>query len=153
MSAPADGAGTTVVARPRKVRRLVIPVAALVLIVCTVAGIFLQNSTTGVFFTVSDQVAMVGIGAVLAGIILLPMRPRMRADESGIEVRNTINTHHYTWPEVEGVSFPDGAGWARVDLPDDEYEPILAIQAFDGEHAVRAMRELRELRRHIGHIE
>ncbi|MDR7303345.1 PH domain-containing protein [Haloactinomyces albus] len=153
MSARAESADTTVVVRPRKIRRLVIPVAAVVLTVSTIAGILLQDTTTGVFFTVSDQVAMVGIGMVLAGCILLPMRPRMRADEQGIEIRNTLMTYRYTWPEVLGISFPDGAACARLELPDDEYVAIMAIQSIDGGHAVQAMRDLRELRRRIGHIE
>jgi hypothetical protein len=45
------------------------------------------------------------------------------------------------------VSFPDGQPWARLELPSDEYVPIVAIQAADGELAVTAIRELRALHR------
>lgn len=153
MSARAGETGTAVMARPHKIRRVVIPAAAVVLIVNTIAGTLLRTTSPGVFFTVSDQVAMVGIGMVLACCILLPMRPRVRADEEGIEVRNTLLTYRYAWPDVVGVSFPDGAAWARLELPDDEYVAIMAIQSADGDRAVRAMRDLRELRRRIGHGE
>jgi hypothetical protein len=43
------------------------------------------------------------------------------------------------------VSFPVGARWARVDLPDDEYVPAMAIQAIDKERAVAAMDSVRAL--------
>jgi Bacterial PH domain len=46
---------------------------------------------------------------------------------------------------VLAVTFPDGASWARLDLPDDEYVPVLAVQAVDGTRAVTAMRQLRAL--------
>ena len=43
------------------------------------------------------------------------------------------------------MSFPRGARWARVDLPDDEYIPVMAIQAVDKERAVDAMDRVRGL--------
>lgn len=145
--------GDAVIVRPKRVRRVAIPCAIVVLASCVLAGVLLRNTPTGVIFSVSDQVAMVGIGVVLAGLIMLPMRPRLRADENGVEIRNPILTRRYEWSDVVDVSFPDGAAWARLELPDDEYEAIMAIQAVDGEHAVRAMRDLRSLRRRIGHLD
>ena len=46
-----------------------------------------------------------------------------------------------------GVSFPDGARWARLDLPDDEYVPVLAIQAVDGNAQSRRWRQFRAQQR------
>jgi hypothetical protein len=46
---------------------------------------------------------------------------------------------------VVGVSFPAGARWARIDLPDDEYIPLMAIQAVDKDRAVDAMDTVRTL--------
>jgi hypothetical protein len=43
------------------------------------------------------------------------------------------------------VSFHPGARWARVDLPDDEYVPVLAIQSVDKERAIEAMDQVRAL--------
>jgi hypothetical protein len=113
----------------------------------TTVAVLLRSSSTGVHFYVSDQVAMAGIGLVLAAGALWFARPRVRADHDGVEVRNMLGTHHYRWSEIRSVSFPDGSPWARLELPADEYVPILAVQAIDGEHAVTAMRELRRLRR------
>jgi hypothetical protein len=112
-----------------------------------VVAILLRSSSTGVTFYVSDQVAMGGIGIVLAAGALWFAWPRVRADHDGVEVRNMLGTHRYRWSDITGISFPDGSPWARLELPDDEYVPILAVQAIDGDHAVAAMRELRRLRR------
>jgi photosystem II stability/assembly factor-like uncharacterized protein len=46
---------------------------------------------------------------------------------------------------VVAVSFPAGARWARIDLPDDEYIPLMAIQAVDKDRAVDAMDTVRRL--------
>lgn len=136
-------------AKPIKIRRTAYPIAIVLVVVFAVVGTLLRSTPTGVVFSVSDQVAMVLLGVLLAGGAMLLTRPRLRADAEGLEVRNIIGTTRVPWNLVEGVSFPDGAPWARVELPDDEYVPIMAIQATDGQHAVVAMRKLRELRRSI----
>lgn len=141
--------GDVVVIRPRKVRRVVIPVAVLLLIVFGIVAALLRNTSTGVYFRVSDQVAMAGLGVLLACGALLLVRPRVRADTDGVEVRNVVSTYRYDWDAFVTISFPEGAPWARVELPDDEYVPVMAIQATDGGHAVQAMRQLRELRRRV----
>ena len=142
-------AAETVEVRPRKVRRVAIPAAVVLLVAFVVAGALLRNTSTGVVFRMSDQVAMGLLGVLLAGGALMLTRPRLRADERGIEVRNVVTTHRYDWSAVESVTFPDGAAFARLELPEDEYVPVLAIQATDGDHAVASMRELRELRRTV----
>lgn len=137
-------------ARPRKVRVLAVIGALVFVAVFTVVAVLLRNSSTGVYFYLSDQIAMVGIGVLLACGSLMFARPRVRADLDGVEVRNMLGSRRYAWSEIESVSFPDGSAWARLELPDDEYVPVLAVQAIDGEHAVTAMRELRRLRREAG---
>lgn len=131
----------------RPLRAVVISwVSAVVIVVLfTVIALVLRNSDTGVFFRVADQVALVLIGLFIAGGCLLMARPRVRADAAGIEVRNVIATRYLPWSEVQRVAFPDGASWARLDLPDYEYIPVMAVQAVDGQRAVEAMRRLRAL--------
>lgn len=136
-----------VVVRPRKVRFFAGAGALVLFAAFAVAGVFLRESDTGANFRLSDQVAMVGIGIMLALGALWFTRPRVRADRDGVEVRNMLGARRFAWSEVEQVSFPDGSPWARLELPDDEYVPVLAIQAIDGERAVVAMRELRRVRR------
>nr|BBX77377.1 hypothetical protein MFLOJ_11640 [Mycobacterium florentinum] len=41
------------------------------------------------------------------------------------------------------MSFPVGSRWAHIDLPDDEYIPVMAIQAVDKGRAVDAMDSVR----------
>ncbi|HTM86118.1 MAG TPA: PH domain-containing protein, partial [Mycobacterium sp.] len=49
------------------------------------------------------------------------------------------------WSQVVDVSFPMGKRWARLELPDDEYLPLITIQSIDKEDAVAAMRAVRAL--------
>ncbi|WP_309501050.1 PH domain-containing protein [Saccharopolyspora gloriosae] len=144
-----EDAARTVTVRPVKIRRVVIPVAIVLVVVFTVVAVLLRNTPTGVYFRISDQVAMAGLGVLLACGALLLARPRLHADLDGIEVRNIINTHHYSWDEVYAISFPDGAAWARLELAHDEYASVMAVQSTDGAHAVQAMRDLRDLRRAV----
>ncbi|WP_199444193.1 PH domain-containing protein [Umezawaea beigongshangensis] len=133
--------------RPKKIR-LVAWLCALGLVaVFTVVGLLLGDTPTGVIFRPSDQVAMVVLGFLLAGGVLLLARPRVTADEHGVDVRNVVTSHHFDWADVLHVSFPDGASWARLELPEDEYVSLMAVQAVDREHAVTAVRALRALHR------
>lgn len=134
-----------VVARPRKARVIAVVSAVVVLALFVVAGVVLPASDTGVYFRAADQVAIVAIGVLLAGGILLAARPRVRADAEGIEVRNVGGARRLPWSAVKRVTFPDGAPWARLDIGADEYVPVLAIQALDGQHAVDAIRAVRAL--------
>lgn len=108
-------------------------------------GVLLKISPSGVIFKTSDQVGIALVGIVIACVVLMFARPRVRAGASGIEVRNVLGPKLIPWPEVVGVSFPPGAQWARLDLEDFEYEPMMAIQAIDKQRAVDAMDALREV--------
>lgn len=135
----------TLVLRPLKVVVFAWVGAVAIVGLFTAIALVLRNNPTGVFFRPADQVAMVLIGVFMAGGILLMARPRVRADAEGIEVRNVLATRRLSWDQVERVSFPDSASWARLDLPDYEYIPLMAVQAVDGARAVQAMRRLRAL--------
>ncbi|MET8758657.1 PH domain-containing protein [Lentzea sp. NPDC004782] len=136
---------TTVVFRPKKIRRVAWACAIFLIAVFTVVGLLLGKTPTGVVFRASDQVAMILLGFLLAGGVLLLTRPRVTADASGVDVRNVVTSHHFEWKDVLAVSFPDGAAWARLELPEDEYISVMAVQAVDREYAVSSVRALREL--------
>ncbi|MFG1933623.1 PH domain-containing protein [Mycobacterium sp. NPDC048908] len=119
--------------------------AALIVIAHVAVGALLKISSTGVVFQTADQVAIALLGVVIACAVLLFARPRLRVGASGVAVRNLLSYRLIPWSEVVDVSFPRGARWARVDLPDDEYIPVMAIQAVDKERAVDAMNRVREL--------
>lgn len=135
------------VVRPRRVRRIVIPVAVALVVVFVVVAVLLRSGSTGVEFGVSDRVAIASVGLVLACCTLVFVRPRVIADAEGVDVRNVLFGQKVPWRLIQAVSFPDGAPWARLELPADEYVPVVAIQAADGERAVAAIRELRALHR------
>lgn len=131
--------------RPQRVKYVAYVAAFVIIVVHITVGALLKMGATGVIFQTSDQVSMALLGLILAGAVLLPTRSRLRVGPSGIVVRNVLSDKTIAWPDVVGVSFPLGARWARVDLPDDEYVPIMAIQTVDKTRAVDAMDRLREL--------
>ena len=137
--------GEVLVVRPRKVLISAWVGSVAIVGLFVVIALLLRNSPTGVFFRLADQVALVLLGLFIAGGLLLLARPRVRADAQGVEVRNTLGTRYVPWSYVQRVAFPDTASFARLDLPDDEYLTILAIQAVDGRRAVEAITKLRAL--------
>ncbi|MBN9102486.1 MAG: PH domain-containing protein [Pseudonocardia sp.] len=133
------------VVRPRKVSIAAWVGATAVLVLFVVVAVVLRSSDTGVRFRAADQVSLVILGVLIAAGLLLLARPRVIADAEGIEVRNVLFNRRFPWALVRRVAFPDGASWARLDLPDDEYIAMLAIQAVDGARAVDAIRKVRAL--------
>ncbi|KKC04526.1 PH domain-containing protein [Mycobacterium nebraskense] len=131
--------------RPHRTPIFVYAAAFTIAAVHIAIGFLLKVGSTGVVFQTSDQVAMALLGLVLAGAVLLFARPRLRIGAAGISVRNLLGDKLIEWPDVAGVSFPVGNRWARIDLPDDEYIPVMAIQAVDKERAVDAMDTVRSL--------
>lgn len=131
--------------RPRRIQWMATGSAVVLLAVFTTVAILLRGSDTGVVFQTSDQIAMIGVGVLLAGGAMLLAMPRVRADADGVTVRNVLTSKRFGWDEVLSVSFPDGASFARLELPHDEYYPVLAIQSVDRARAVAAVRGLRRL--------
>ncbi|MFI1459901.1 PH domain-containing protein [Nocardia carnea] len=131
--------------RPRKARRTAFIVAICLVVAFVLLGVFLRVDYTGVNFRVVDQFAMACIGIFGAIAVLLLTRPRVRAGERGVVVRNVLGDNEFEWKHVRGVSFPDRKAWARLELVNDDYVPMLAIRSNDGERAAAALDRLREL--------
>ncbi|MEU5843987.1 PH domain-containing protein [Rhodococcus sp. NPDC047139] len=147
-----DETGWDLEVRPEKMRRWVIAAAVFVLAVHVFAALVLRGGgDTGVHLRVVDQIALLAIGVVLAGGVLLFTRPRLRVGASGVSVRNVVAERRIPWTDVRGLFFDHGAPWARLELPFDEYVPVVAIQARDGDLAVNALERFRELEaRYVG---
>jgi hypothetical protein len=141
------------VIRPRRLRRVCWVLAPLVVIFFAVLGALLRGPvggapTSGVFKG-GDQVAMVVLGFLAGGAILLFTRPRVVADAQRIEVRNVFGSHTLSWSVVRGIVFERGNPWVSLDLEDDDTLAVMAVQAADKDHAVAAVRALRAL--HAAH--
>ena len=135
-----------VVLRPRLTPYVAYVAAGVVATAGIVVGFLLKIRYTGAIIQTADQVSMGVLGVILAGAILLLATPRLRIGPAGIGVRNILTERVVPWSDVVDVSFPPSARWARVDLADYEYVPVLAIQAIDRERAVTSMDTLRTLR-------
>ncbi|MFI6166967.1 PH domain-containing protein [Nocardia sp. NPDC051052] len=131
--------------RPRRAVRTARIVAAVIAVAFLAGGIWLRSGSTGVNFRVADQLAMIGIGLLIAAAVLLLTRPRVRVGATGVSVRNILGDSDFPWDTVRGVTFPDKKAWARLELVNDDYVPMLAIRSNDKEHAAQAMDKLREL--------
>lgn len=134
-----------VVLRPRLTTYFAYAAAFVIAAAGITVGLLLKIRSTGAYFRTADQVSMAVLGLILAAAILLLARPRLRVGPAGIGVRNVLGYRLIPWDEVVDVSFPTGARWARVDIADYEYVPILAIQSVDRERAVAAMDTVRAL--------
>lgn len=136
--------------RPRLMPRVAAAVAVVVVVIHVVFGALLTISNTGPDVGLSDQIGIALIGVVEAGAILLLTRARLRLGPGGISVRNLVAERVFGWDEIEGLVYPEGKFCARLLLPSDEHIPVLAVQARDGDRAVRAMEQFRELEQRHG---
>lgn len=144
MSGDDRSAAGAVVVRPRRIVIWAVASATVILAVSVTVGILLQRSEAGVVFDVSDQIGVIGVGAVLAAAILIAAaRPRLVITPEGLTVRNMVGHRELAWPLVQQITFPEGAQWPLLVLADDETYPVVAIQAMDRDRALRALRELR----------
>ena len=135
-----------VVHRPRKLARVAWLTAALVVGFFTLIAIALLRAPRGeASFQLIDSVAMVGLGLVLGGCVLLLTRARVEADASGIRVRNVLGETVLPWGVVAAVHLDDASPWASLELQDDDTVALFAIQANDGASAVDAVLALRRL--------
>lgn len=98
-----------------------------------------------------DRVATVGLGAIIAGAVLVLARPRVTADGHGIRVRNIIGGYELPWSGVRQVRFDRESWWATLELLDGDEVSLLAVQVLDGQRAVAAVRALRRL--HAAHTD
>ena len=133
------------VLRPRRLRLVAALASAGVLLTFTLIAVLLGRTDGEASFRLPDQIAMIGLGALLASGPLILGRSRVVADEATIRVRNAIGETVLPWAVVRAVRMDDGASWASLDLHDDDTVALLAVQSNDGEAAVDAVLALRRL--------
>ena len=117
-----------------------------VAVMVVVAASLKETTNTVVTYRTSDQVAMVGLGLVLAAGILFLGRSRVDADAEGVRVRNVVVHHELPWQAVRAVRFERTSAWASLLLENGDEISLLAVQVVDKERAVQAVEGLRALR-------
>ena len=136
----------TMTSRPHRLTRVCWLLAALVMVVFSIVALALRGSGEA-SFRLADQVAMVGLGALIACAVLGFTRARVTADEQGVRVRNVLGDKLFPWQVIREVRMDDGSSWASLELQDDDTVALLGIQSNDGDRAVEAVLALRALLR------
>lgn len=131
--------------RPRRIAIYAVISATTVIVSMIVVGILLHGTNDGVAFQLSDQLSLVGLGLLIGTGILMMARPTLKVYEQGVLVRNILGENYYPWPLVYAISFPQGAQWALLKMPDDETHPVMAIQLLDRNRAVESLKAVRAL--------
>lgn len=135
-----------VTARPIRASRIAWAAAAFILAVFVFVAVVMKQANAGAHFSDKSQVATVVIGIILAGLTIMPTRPRLVADRQAVRLRSFLGGWRVvSWDVVIRVEFPSSVRFARLVLPGEETLVIYAIQRLDREHAVAAMRGLRAL--------
>lgn len=134
----------TVVSRPVVLRRVCWGVAVLVVAVFSAVAVALGNAPEGAAqFRLADQVAMVGLGVLLAGAVLAFTRARVVGSADGVRVRNVLGDRFVPWQVVREVRLDPGASWASLELQDDDTIALLGAQSNDGERTIDVVLGLR----------
>jgi len=132
---------------PRMMRLVLAVLAAVVVVVMVLVALSLPSTENSVVaYGPVDQVAMAGLGLVLAGGLLFLGRSRVDADADGVRIRNVVVQHHVPWAAVRAVRFDRKSAWASLLLENGDEISLLALQTFDKERAVTAVERLRALR-------
>jgi hypothetical protein len=134
--------------RPRRLTRVCWAATVLVLLAFGVLALLLPRGGEDV--GVADQVSFFVFGVLLAVALVAFTRFRVRADGSGIWVRNVLGERYFPWGVVVGVHLPEGASWAQLELHDDETVALLALQSNDGDATIDHVLALRKLMQTAG---
>lgn len=131
--------------RPVRLRRICLALAFVVLAVFGVIAVLLPRGETAAVVGPADQLSFFGIGLLIAAGVLVFTRFRVRADATGIWVRNALGERYFPWEVVVGIDLPAGGTWAQLELHDDKLVGLLALQTSDGDLTVDVVIALRRL--------
>jgi ABC-type multidrug transport system fused ATPase/permease subunit len=143
----------TYVARPRRVRMIAI-IASVALCILFAIGWLLLPADIRALFPITHRLALLLILAFPIVIMAILAGSYVRADESGLRIRNALRTHSVPWERVHKIILRPGDPWAQLLLKpaddrtfeadlDAEKRQLMGIQAVDGPLATAAVNELR----------
>ena len=141
------------VARPRRVRIIAI-VSSLALCILAAIGWLLLPAEVRALFPLSHRLALLGILAVPIAVMAVLASSYVRADGSGLRIRNALRVYAMPWERVHKIILRPGDPWAQLLLKPADGRPfeadldadkrqLMGIQTVDGPLAVAAVNELR----------
>ncbi|GAA4189358.1 PH domain-containing protein [Microbispora amethystogenes] len=131
--------------RPRSTTIIAYGLAAVMVVGAIVLAVGLPEQ-----FKLADRLGMVGFGLLVAFVLHLLGRLRVRADERGITVVNPLRVHHFEWAEVLDVTMVEGDPWPKLDLANGLSLGAMGIQSTERERSRRAVAQLTALIRERG---
>ena len=157
-AAPDAVAPSPLVIRPRRLR-VVAASFSVALVLLTLYGWFVLPADIRVLFTVSQRLTLLGVLALLVGVMVALALSVVRADADGMRVRNGLRTHVVPWGRVHQIVLRRGDPWAFVLLApadgtpftadlDAEKRQLMALQYGDGAAAQYGVEELRRRQRY-----
>lgn len=141
------------IARPRRVRMIAI-IASVALCVIAVIGWLLLPADIRALFPLTHRLALLVILAFPIAVMAILASSYVRADDSGLRIRNALRVHLVPWERVHKIILRPGDPWAQLLLKpadgrsfeadlDADKRQLMGIQAVDGPHATGAVNELR----------
>jgi hypothetical protein len=141
------------VARPRRVRLIAI-IASVALCILGATGWLLLPAEIRVLFPLTHRLAMLFILACVIAAMAVLASSYVRADGSGLRIRNALRVHLVPWEHVHKIVLRPGDPWAQLLLKpadvglseadeDAEKRQLMGIQTVDGPLAKTAVSELR----------
>jgi hypothetical protein len=133
----------------------VIAVVASLALCAVAAGIWLLlPDEVRILFTLSQILTLLGILALLIGAMVALASSYVRADATGLRIRNGLRVHAVPWDRVHKIILRPGDPWAQVLMTPESGRPfeadidadkrqLMGIQAVDGPLATSAVNELR----------
>jgi hypothetical protein len=140
-------------ARPRRVRMIAI-IASIALCVLGIIGWLLLPTEIRALFPLSHRLGLLGIFAFPIVAMGILASSYVRANESGLRIRNALRVHLVPWERVHKIILRPGDPWAQLLLKpadgrpfeadlDADRQQLMGIQTVDGPLATAAVTELR----------
>ena len=141
------------VARPRRVRIIAI-VSSVALCILAAIGWLLLPAEVRALFPLSHRLGLLGILAFPIAVMAVLASSYVRADRSGLRIRNALRVYAMPWERVHKIILRPGDPWAQLLLKPSDGRPfeadldadkrqLMGIQTVDGPLAAAAVKELR----------
>jgi hypothetical protein len=133
---------------------MIVIIATVALCALTAIGWFLLPADVRALFTVSQLLTLLAVLAFLVAVMVALASSYVRADATGLRIRNGLRVHAVPWERVHKIILRPGDPWAllllrpadgrpfEADLEADKRQ-MMGIQAVDGQLATAAVNELR----------